>query len=62
MAMCLYGSRYYGGMDETCPFFVRGRTLDSEGGGGWKFYKINILAVQHLKINILAWVPRKINK
>ena len=30
--------------------------------GGWQFFKINILAVKHLKINILAWVPRKINK
>ena len=29
---------------------------------GWQFFKINILAVKHLKINILAWVPRKISK
>ena len=29
-----YGSRYYWGMVETVPFFVRGRTVDSEGGGG----------------------------
>ena len=44
-------------------FFVRGRTVDSRGEeGGWQFFKINILAVKHLKINILAWVPRKINK
>ena len=43
------------------PFFVKGRTVDS-GGGGWQFLKINILAVKHLKINIMAWVPRKINK
>ena len=41
------------------PFFVRGGTADSGGG---QFFKINILAVKHLKINILAWVPRKINK
>ena len=43
------------------PFFVRGRTVDS-GGGGWQFSKIYILAVKHFKINIMAWVPRKINK
>ena len=40
--------------------FVRGRTVD--WGGGGQFLKINILAVKHLKINIMAWVPRKINK
>ena len=44
------------------PLFVSGRTVDSEGEGGWQFLKINILAVKHLKINILAWVPRKVNK
>ena len=50
-------------MVETVPFFVRGRTVDSEGGGGGlDFLKINILAVKHLKINFLALVPRKINK
>ena len=27
------GTRYYWGMVETGPFFVRGRTVDSEGGG-----------------------------
>ena len=32
------------------------------GGGGWQFLRINILAVKHLQINILAWVRRKINK
>ena len=42
-------------------FFVRGRTDDSMEGVAF-FLKINILAVKHLKINILAWVPRKINK
>ena len=41
------------------PFFVRGRTVDSGGG---QIFKINILAVKHLIINIMAWVPRKINK
>ena len=52
-------------MVDTGPFFVRGRTVDSEGlgvGGAWQFFKINILAVKHPKINILVWVPRKINK
>ena len=29
-------------------FFVRGRTVDSEGGG-WQLFKINILAVNNLK-------------
>ena len=28
-----WGSRYYWGMVETGHFFVRGRTVDSEGGG-----------------------------
>ena len=37
------------------PFFVRGRTVDW-GGGGWQYL------VKHLKINIMAWVLRKINK
>ena len=50
------------GMVETGPFFVRGRTVHSEGEGGWHYVKINILDVKHLKIIILAWVPRKINK
>ena len=36
------------GMVETGPFFVRGRTIDG-GGGTWQFFKINILAVKHLK-------------
>ena len=42
-------------------FFVMGLPVDL-GVGGWQFFKINILAVKHLKINIMAWVPRKINK
>ena len=41
------------GIIETGPFFVRGRTLYCEGGG-WQFFKIHILAVKHLKINILS--------
>ena len=44
------------------PFFGRGRTVYSEGGMGLAVFLINILTVKHLKINILAWVPRKINK
>ena len=34
------------------PYFVRGRKVDSEGegGGAGSFFKINILAVKHLKI------------
>ena len=46
---------------KVVPFIVRGRTVDSAGGRGVAVFKINILAVKHLKINILAWVPRKIN-
>ena len=38
------------------------RLLILRGEGGWQFFKINILAVKHLKINIQACVPRKINK
>ena len=43
------------------PFFLGGVQL-IWGEGWWQFFKINILAVKHLKINIMAWVPRKINK
>ena len=42
------GTRYYWGMVETGLFFVRGRTVDTEGGG--HFLKTNILTVKHLKI------------
>ena len=34
-------------------------TIGESGGG---IFKINILAFKHLIINIMAWVPRKINK
>ena len=44
------------------PFLLGDEQLILKGGAGWQFFKINILAVKHLKINILAWVPRKINK
>ena len=49
------------GMVET-GFFLLGDVQLIGGGGRWQFFKINILAVKHLKINIMAWVPRKINK
>ena len=39
------------------PFLLGDVQLIGEG----QFFKIDILAVKHLKINILAWVPRKIN-
>ena len=37
--------------------FLLGDAQLIEGGGSGSF-----LAVKHLKINIMAWVPRKINK
>ena len=51
MAMCLvWQSVYYWVMVKTGPFFVSGRTVDSEGGGvGLAVFKINILVVKHLK-------------
>ena len=52
MGYVKYGSRYYWGMVETGPFFVKGRTVDSEVGA--VVWQINILAVKHLNINILA--------
>ena len=59
MAMCLvWQSLYYWGMVETGPFFLLGDVQLIWGRGGWQFFKINILAVKHLKINIMAWVPR----
>ena len=54
--------RYFWGMVGTGPFFVRRRTVDSEGGGGGQFLKKYFWAAKHLKIDILAWVPTKINK
>ena len=43
---------------ELVPFLLGGEQLILRGGGGagWQFFKINtcILAVKHLKINILA--------
>ena len=64
MAICLVWKSVLLGIGWNWSlFFVRGRTVESGGGGaGWLFFKINILAITHLKINILAWVPRKINK
>ena len=62
--MCLvWQSVLLGKWLKLVPFFVRGRTVDSEGeeGGGLAVFKINILAVKHLEINILAWVLRKIH-
>ena len=44
------------------PFLLGGEQLILRGRGAGSFFKINILAVKHLKINILAWVLRKINK
>ena len=63
MAICLvWKSVYNWGMVETGPFFGRGRTVASEGGGAGSFLKINCLAVKHLKINILAWPGSLENK
>ena len=49
----------WGGL-KLVPFFLRDVQLI--GGGGLAVFKINILTVKHLKINIMAWDPRKINK
>ena len=46
---------------KVVPFLLGDEQLILMGRGG-QFFKINILAVKHLKINILASVPRKINK
>ena len=40
------------------PFFL---LEDVQLIGGGQIFKINILAVKHLIINIMPWVPRKIN-
>ena len=41
-------------------FFLRDVQL-IRGGGGAQIFKINVLAAEHLIINIMAWVPKKIN-
>ena len=62
MAMCLVWQSEILGMVETGPFFLLGdEQLILRGGGGGQFFKKNFLAVKTLKINFLAWVPRKIN-
>ena len=43
------------------PFLLGDEQLILREGGGGTLKK-KILAVKRLKINILAWVPRKINK
>ena len=35
---------------KVVPFFVRGRTVDSEGGWGLAVFKINILAIKHPRL------------
>ena len=55
MAMSLVLQSVLLGLIEMVPFIVRGRIVDSEGAGSF-------MAVKHLKINIQAWVPRKISK
>ena len=47
---------------ELVPFLLGGEQLILRGRGAGSFFKINILAVKHLEINIMAWVPRKLNK
>ena len=51
MARCMAVGTINWGMVETGPFFVRGRTVDSGGGG--LLFEINILVVR---------VPMKLNK
>ena len=47
---------------KVVPFLLGDEQLNVDSEGEWQFFKIDILAVKHLKINILAWDPRKINK
>ena len=51
-----------GWMIENGPFFVRVEQLILKGGGAGIFFQNKYPAVKHLKINILAWVPKKMNK
>ena len=39
----------------------RGRTFDSEGGGGWHFLEINILTSKMLKIKNMSSSEKKIS-
>ena len=58
MAMCLvWKSVLFGNGGNWSLFLLGDVQLIWEGA----VFKINILAVKHLKINIMAWVPRKIN-
>ena len=40
------------------PFLLGDKRLILRGGG-WQFFKVDILAVKYLKINILAWSLQK---
>ena len=42
-------------------FSLRGQAFDSEGGGGWHFFEINILVLKKLKINNLSSSGKKLN-
>ena len=39
---------------KVVPFLLGDEQLILGAGSGWLFFKINILAVKHLKINIMA--------
>ena len=60
MAMCMTIGTI-GEWLKLVPFLLGDEQLIMRGKD-WQFFKINILAVKHLKINILAWIPGKINK
>ena len=59
IAMCLAWQLVLMGNDWNWSLFLLGdKQLILWGGGGGQAV---ILAVKHLKMNILAWVPRKVN-
>ena len=60
MAMCLVWQSVLLGNGWNWSLFLLG-DVQLIGGGG-QLFKINILAVKHLIINIMAWVPRKKKK
>ena len=59
--MCLVWQSVKFGNGKNWSLFLLG-DMQLKGGGGWQFFNKNVLAVKHLKIYIMAWVLRKLNK